>query len=325
MDALREAAHLPNFAGAYAALLKKGLLIETRTIVRAKTVGKKSKAYTLGAAAEVLTQGGSRQAQPAAAAHPERTGAARPPRRRPDARRRTAARQPGQRRRPCADWSTRDWCRRTRSRCAARPFIAPATRTVAPTLTPGQQQAADRLRDCLDSGETQTVLLFGVTASGKTEVYLNAIAHTLAQGRSAIVLVPEIALTAQIVDVFVGRFGEQVAVLHSKLSEGERHDEWRRMQAGKARIVVGARSAIFAPVQNVGLIVMDEEHEASYKQENTPRYNAKDLAVERARLSSATLVLGSATPSLESYFAATGNRSRSRRKRAAGVALNADI
>ncbi len=185
------------------------------------------------------------------------------------------------------------------------PVSASGERTVAPVLTPGQQNATDKLRACLESGETQTVLLFGVTASGKTEVYLNAIAHTLEQGRSAIVLVPEIALTAQIVDTFVGRFGEQVAVLHSKLSEGERHDEWRRMQAGKARIVVGARSAIFAPVQNVGLIVMDEEHEASYKQENTPRYNAKDLAMERARLSRATLVLGSATPSLESYFAAT--------------------
>ena len=184
------------------------------------------------------------------------------------------------------------------------PVLAPTTRTVAPALTPGQQKAADRLRECLDSGEMQTVLLFGVTASGKTEVYLNAIAQTLAQGRSAIVLVPEIALTAQVVDVFVGRFGEQVAVLHSRLSEGERHDEWRRMQAGKARIVVGARSAIFAPVQNVGLIVVDEEHEASYKQENTPRYNAKDLALERARLSKATVVLGSATPSLESYFTA---------------------
>ena len=183
------------------------------------------------------------------------------------------------------------------------PTQSPTVFTTPPTLTPGQQAAADGLRRLLDSGETQTVLLFGVTASGKTEVYLNAIAHTLAQGRSAIVLVPEIALTGQIVDVFMARFGEQVAVLHSKLSEGERHDEWRRMQAGKARIVVGARSAIFAPVQNVGLIVMDEEHEASYKQENTPRYNAKDLAFERARLSKATLVLGSATPSLESYFA----------------------
>src|SRR5579871_6351934 len=150
---------------------------------------------------------------------------------------------------------------------------------------------------------TSTSCVVRAISGTKTEVYLNTIAHTLAAGRSAIVLVPEIALTTQVVDVFVGRFGEQVAVLHSKLSEGERHDEWRRMQAGKARIVVGARSAIFAPVSNVGLIVLDEEHEASYKQENSPRYNAKEMAKERARLSQATLVLGSATPSLESYFA----------------------
>jgi primosomal protein N' (replication factor Y) len=166
------------------------------------------------------------------------------------------------------------------------------------------------------------VLLFGVTASGKTEVYLQAIAHALEQGRSAIVLLPEIALTAQVADVFVGRFGEQVAVLHSRLSEGERHDEWRRMQAGQARIVVGARSAIFAPVQNVGLIVLDEEHEASYKQENSPRYNAKELAGERARLSNATLVLGSATPSLESYYASEQEEGKGKREKGKGEIQN---
>ena len=303
LDALREAAHLPNFAGAYAALLKKGLLIESRTIVRAKTVGKKAKAYSLGAVGEVLGQSG---------------GAAR---RSPQQQRilnelvNRARFEEG----PMPSW---ELLRASQASAASlrglvdkglvkasditvrrAPITNPAARTTPPALTPGQQNAVERLRACLDSGETQTVLLFGVTASGKTEVYLNAIAHVLEQGRSAIVLVPEIALTAQIVDVFMGRFGEQVAVLHSRLSEGERHDEWRRMQQGKARIVVGARSAIFAPVQNVGLIVMDEEHEASYKQENTPRYNAKDLALERARLSGATVVLGSATPSLESYFA----------------------
>jgi primosomal protein N' (replication factor Y) len=152
------------------------------------------------------------------------------------------------------------------------------------------------------------VLLFGVTASGKTEVYLNAIARALELGRSAMVLVPEIALTAQVADVFIGRFGEKVAILHSRLSDGEKHDEWRRMQSGEARIVVGARSAVFAPLQNLGLIVLDEEHEASYKQEKEPRYNARDLAAERARLNGATLVLGSATPSLESYFASEAIR-----------------
>jgi primosomal protein N' (replication factor Y) (superfamily II helicase) len=185
------------------------------------------------------------------------------------------------------------------------PVKSAGPRTEPPELTPGQRHAVDALTACLQSREARTVLLFGVTASGKTEVYLNAIAQTLALGRSAIVLLPEIALTAQVVDVFVGRFGEQVAVLHSRLSEGERHDEWRRMQQGHARIVVGARSAIFAPLENVGLIVVDEEHESSYKQDKMPRYNAKDLAAHRANLSRATLVLGSATPSLESYFAAT--------------------
>lgn len=302
VEALRETAHLLNFAGAYSALLKKNLIVETRTVVRAKTIGKKMKAYSLGAAAEVL--GGS-------------TGIGR---RSPQQQR--LLNELVQRARFQEGAMPADELLRAAQASAASlrglvdkglvraqeitvrraPILSPLTRTVAPTLTPGQQQATDRLRVLLDSGKMQTVLLFGVTASGKTEVYLNAIAHTLAQGRSAIVLVPEIALTTQIVDVFIGRFGEQVAVLHSRLSEGERHDEWRRMQAGKARIVVGARSAIFAPVQNVGLIVMDEEHEASYKQENTPRYNAKDLARERVRLSNATLILGSATPSLETFF-----------------------
>ncbi len=315
VDALREAAHLTNFAGAYAALLKKGLLIESRTIVRAKTVGKTRKAYTLGAAAVALTQGGS-------------VGNRSPQQQR-------ILNELVQRARHSEGPIPGDELVRVSQATPASlrglvdkglvqaheitvrraPVSAHGERTVAPTLTPGQQNAAVRLRECLDSGKTQTVLLFGVTASGKTEVYLNAIAHTLEQGRSAIVLVPEIALTAQIVDVFIGRFGEQVAVLHSKLSEGERHDEWRRMQAGKARIVVGARSAIFAPVQNVGLIVMDEEHEASYKQENTPRYNAKDLAMERAQLSNATLILGSATPSLESYFAAKERKGEKEKRR----------
>ena len=302
VDALRETAHLTNFAGAYAALLKKNLIIETRTVVRAKTVGKKRKAYTLGPAAEVLgSQGGAGKRSPQQqrilnelvlrARHAEGPMPADELIR--------AAQASAASLRGLLDKGLVQAHEITVRRA---PILAPTTRTVAPTLTIGQQNAADRLRECLESGEMQTVLLFGVTASGKTEVYLNAIAHTLEQGRSAIVLVPEIALTAQIVDVFIGRFGDQVAVLHSKLSEGERHDEWRRMQAGKSRIVVGARSAIFAPVQNVGLIVMDEEHEASYKQENTPRYNAKDLALERARLSKATVVLGSATPSLETYY-----------------------
>ena len=152
-----------------------------------------------------------------------------------------------------------------------------------------------------------TFLLHGVTGSGKTEVYLQAIAHALATGRGAIVLVPEIALTPQTVERFKARFSSGplqtlVAVLHSHLSAGERHDEWHKIRQGRARIVVGARSAIFAPVDPLGLIVVDEEHEHSYKQEEAPRYHARDVAVVRGQMAGAVVVLGSATPSLESYY-----------------------
>jgi primosomal protein N' (replication factor Y) len=149
-------------------------------------------------------------------------------------------------------------------------------------------------------------LLHGVTGSGKTEVYLQAIAHALEQGKGAIVLVPEISLTPQTVERFKARFcagklQTLVAVLHSHLSAGERHDEWHKIRQGRARIVIGARSAIFAPVDPLGLIIVDEEHEHSYKQEEAPRYNARDLAVVRGQMEGAVVVLGSATPSLESY------------------------
>ena len=149
---------------------------------------------------------------------------------------------------------------------------------------------------------TRTLLLHGVTGSGKTEVYLQAIAHELARGRGAIVLVPEIALTPQTVQRFASRFGGSVAVLHSALSDGERYDEWHRIRRGEARVVVGPRSAVFAPVANLGLIVVDEEHEPSYKQEDNPRYHARDVAVLRGAIEGAKVVLGSATPSLESWL-----------------------
>ncbi len=150
-------------------------------------------------------------------------------------------------------------------------------------------------------------LLHGVTGSGKTEVYLQAIAHALAQGKGAIVLVPEISLTPQTVERFKARFSSGplqtlVAVLHSHLSGGERHDEWHKIRQGRARIVIGARSAIFAPVAPLGLIIVDEEHENSYKQEEAPRYHARDVAVVRGRMENAVVVLGSATPSLESFY-----------------------
>ncbi len=151
-----------------------------------------------------------------------------------------------------------------------------------------------------------TFLLHGVTGSGKTEVYLQAIAHALEHGKGAIVLVPEISLTPQTVERFKSRFSSGplqtlVAVLHSHLSSGERHDEWHKIRQGRARIVIGARSAIFAPVDPLGLIVVDEEHENTYKQEESPRYNARDVAIVRAQMEGATVVLGSATPSLESF------------------------
>ena len=145
-------------------------------------------------------------------------------------------------------------------------------------------------------------LLFGVTGSGKTEVYLQAIAAELAAGRGAIVMVPEIALTPQTVGRFASRFGDRVAVLHSALSDGERYDEWHRIRSGAARVVVGPRSAVWAPVHNLGLIVVDEEHETSYKQDEMPRYHARDVAVLRGAIEGAKVVLGSATPSLESWM-----------------------
>ncbi|HLV80463.1 MAG TPA: primosomal protein N', partial [Chthonomonadaceae bacterium] len=304
VEALREAAHLPGFGGAYAALVKKGLLVETRRITRAKTVGKTIKIYALGAAAEVLSgaSGGVGRRSPQQQRLLDRLV---------DRARHGEGPVPGDellREAEASSASLRGLVAKglvsvSEQTVRRAPIVSPEKRTTAPPLTPAQQRATALLREAIASRQAQTLLLFGVTASGKTEVYLDAIAATLNAGRTAIALVPEIALTGQVVDVFTGRFGDQVAVLHSRLSEGERHDEWRRMQAGKARIVVGARSAIFAPLENVGLIVLDEEHEASYKQENTPRYSAKELAAERARLSGAVLLLGSATPSLESYFA----------------------
>jgi primosomal protein N' (replication factor Y) len=169
-------------------------------------------------------------------------------------------------------------------------------------LTSEQQDALSLVRQHLEIGEFQTILLEGITGSGKTEVYLQAIDTVVKQGKGAIVLVPEIALTPQTVSRFRARFGDSVAVLHSRLSSGERYDGWRQIKAGLLNIVVGARSAIFAPVPRLGLIVVDEEHEASYKQNETPRYQARDVAIVRGRDAGAVVVLGTATPSLETYY-----------------------
>jgi primosomal protein N' (replication factor Y) len=186
-----------------------------------------------------------------------------------------------------------------------RPYRAGATAAVPPTPTAEQETALEGIRERLDIGRHNVALLYGVTASGKTEVYLQAIAEARRRGRTALVLVPEIALTAQVVDTFRARIGDRVAVLHSALSDGERRDEWQRIGSGAAEVVVGARSAVFAPLENVGLIVVDEEHEGSYKQDNpSPRYHARDVAIARARSTGATVLLGSATPAVETFFRA---------------------
>ena len=169
--------------------------------------------------------------------------------------------------------------------------------------------ALNKIEEALASPENaRPILLHGVTGSGKTEIYLQGIRAALERGRGAIVLVPEISLTPQTVERFKGRFAEAqdaVAVLHSHLSEGERHDEWHKIHSGRARIVIGARSAVFAPLKNLGLIIVDEEHETTYKQEEAPRYHARDVAVVRAKIEKCAVALGSATPSLESYHNAT--------------------
>ena len=168
------------------------------------------------------------------------------------------------------------------------------------TLNPDQKQALGQIAQAIKEKENKTFLLEGVTGSGKTEVYLHAIQKTLEGGRNALMLVPEISLTPQMVEQVKARFGSNVAVLHSGLSTGERYDEWRRIRRGEAQVVVGARSAVFAPLSNIGLIIIDEEHESSYKQEDTPRYHARDVALLRSQYHDCPLVLGSATPSLAS-------------------------
>jgi primosomal protein N' (replication factor Y) (superfamily II helicase) len=169
-----------------------------------------------------------------------------------------------------------------------------------PVLSEDQRRALEPLLGALRSPGARQMLLHGVTGSGKTEVYLQAAAAALEQGRGAIVLVPEIALTPQIVARFIERFGETVAVLHSRLTPGQRYQEWRRLREGEARVCVGPRSAVFAPLADLGLIVLDEEHDSSYKHEGDPRYDARDVAAERASRCGALLLLGSATPRPES-------------------------
>lgn len=177
------------------------------------------------------------------------------------------------------------------------------------TLNPDQTHVFKQIKDTLQSGKFKTFLLHGVTASGKTQVYIEALKIALSQGKGAIVLVPEISLTPQTVRRFQSNFPNQIAVLHSRMSQGERYDSWRRLKSGEFRIAVGARSAIFAPIKNIGLIVVDEEQEASYKQfEPNPLYHARDVAVMRAKINGAVTILGSATPSAESYYNAINGK-----------------
>ncbi|TSI11460.1 primosomal protein N' [Lysinibacillus sp. BW-2-10] len=187
------------------------------------------------------------------------------------------------------------------------PFSKEVEKTSFLNLTEEQAIALHKISNSIEQQQSETFLLHGITGSGKTEVYLQAIAQCLKKGKEAIVLVPEISLTPQMTERFRSRFGELVAVMHSGLSVGEKYDEWRKVHQGKVKVVVGARSAIFAPFENVGIIILDEEHESTYKQEDTPRYHARDVAIWRGNYHNCPIVLGSATPSLESFARAKKN------------------
>jgi primosomal protein N' (replication factor Y) len=169
---------------------------------------------------------------------------------------------------------------------------------------PEQESVLKDIKRCSDSGEHEVFLLHGITGSGKTEIYLQAMEYVLGKGGGGVILVPEISLTPQTRERFISRFGDTVAVFHSRMLQSARFREWRRLKEGRARIVVGPRSAVFSPVKDPGLFVVDEEHEPSYKQEDAPRYHAREVAIERARRAGVPVILGSATPSLESYYRA---------------------
>jgi len=198
----------------------------------------------------------------------------------------------------------RGFVKKSRVRVERDPLAACESEPAPPDLRLNQHQteALAAIVGALNRGEHEVFLLHGVTGSGKTEVYLRAAQEVLKRGRQVIVLIPEIALTPQTTERFAGRFGERVAVMHSRLSSGERYDQWRRIRNREVGVVVGARSAVFAPVMDLGLVIVDEEHEGAYKQETSPVYHARDVAIERARRASVPVVLGSATPSIESFY-----------------------
>ncbi|WP_161877642.1 primosomal protein N' [Alkalibacterium sp. MB6] len=198
------------------------------------------------------------------------------------------------------------WCDIIEEEVYRDPFASTTfTPTVAMTLTDDQKVAYKQINEAMEANRPDVFLLKGITGSGKTEIYLQSIAEVLEKGQGALMLVPEIALTPQMVHRFKSRFGEEVAVLHSGLSDGEKYDEWRKIENEEAKVVVGARSSIFAPLKDIGLIIIDEEHETTYKQEEFPKYHARDVAIWRGDYHNCPVILGSATPSLESRARAT--------------------
>ena len=194
-----------------------------------------------------------------------------------------------------------------RDPCTPQTFQAPAAE-LDRRLTAQQARALERLTSLAGTREFHVALLHGVTGSGKTEIYLRLAAGVRSSGRTALMLVPEIALTPAVASLFRQTFGERVAIQHSGLSDGERHDQWQRIRRGDVDVVIGTRSAVFAPVGKIGLVIVDEEHDASYKQEERPRYNGRDVAIVRAQHAGALVVLGSATPSMESYYNAMSGK-----------------
>ncbi len=177
-----------------------------------------------------------------------------------------------------------------------------ATRVTPPELNAAQSRAVNRITDKIATGDNKPVLLHGVTGSGKTEVYMRVIEAVLAAGKDAVMLVPEISLTPQVVGIFAARFGNKITVTHSRLSDGERYDQWRKVLHGDVSIIIGPRSAVFAPFKRLGVIIIDEEHENTYKSDLSPKYSTRDVALERGRLTGAQVILGSATPSIETYY-----------------------
>ena len=215
------------------------------------------------------------------------------------------------------------WAEAGQKRILRNSYVNPQKRGEVFTLTDEQASALEKINASVDEANGKTFLLQGITGSGKTEVYLRAAAKAVEQGKQVLMLVPEIALTAQLVKRFKAWFGDMVAVAHSKLSQNERGDVWYKMHTHQANILIGVRSAVFAPFKNLGLIIIDEEHESSYKQEERPNYHARAVALQRSRYTGAPLILGSATPDLESYYKATSGEYEHLRltKRATGSLL----